>query len=261
MFFQYLCEDYSDKKVKIYEGLLDIFQCVGVQVLWLENNSDCKGICLWVFNWDILKIQLSLFCDGKNCLDELLLVGLQEYIDGLQDDVIIVLYFDGSYGFEYYECYLKEMECFQLVCWINQFGSCSKEELVNVYDNIIFYIDYFLMKVIELFKWNVDKCDMVMIYVFDYGELLGENGVYLYVVFYLIVFQVQIYVLMVMWFVLQVLGNWGIQCSCLDGKCDDKDLSYDNLFYLVFGLLDVQILLYQLVLDIFVSCCVFRVIQ
>ncbi|WP_352230767.1 sulfatase-like hydrolase/transferase, partial [Pseudomonas aeruginosa] len=91
MFSQYPREDYSDKKAKTHEGLLDILQRAGVQVLWLENNSDCKGTCLRVPNRDIPKTQPSPFCDGKNCLDESLLVGLQEYIDGLQDDDGVVL--------------------------------------------------------------------------------------------------------------------------------------------------------------------------
>ncbi|OFL09227.1 phosphoethanolamine transferase, partial [Pseudomonas aeruginosa] len=237
MFSQYPREDYSDKKAKTHEGLLDILQRAGVQVLWLENNSDCKGTCLRVPNRDIPKTQPSPFCDGKNCLDESLLVGLQEYIDGLQDDAIIVLHSDGSHGPEYYERYPKEMERFQPVCRTNQLGSCSKEELVNVYDNTILYTDHFLTKVIELLKRNADKRDTAMIYVSDHGESLGENGVYLHAAPYSIAPQAQIHVPMVMWFAPQALGNWGIQRSCLDGKRDDKDLSHDNLFHSVLGLL------------------------
>ncbi|MDF5796617.1 phosphoethanolamine transferase [Pseudomonas aeruginosa] len=254
MFSQYPREDYSDKKAKTHEGLLDILQRAGVQVLWLENNSDCKGTCLRVPNRDIPKTQPSPFCDGKNCLDESLLVGLQEYIDGLQDDAIIVLHSDGSHGPEYYERYPKEMERFQPVCRTNQLGSCSKEELVNVYDNTILYTDHFLTKVIELLKRNADKRDTAMIYVSDHGESLGENGVYLHAAPYSIAPQAQIHVPMVMWFAPQALGNWGIQRSCLDGKRDDKDLSHDNLFHSVLGLLDVQTSLYQPALDIFASC-------
>ncbi|VTM08717.1 membrane-associated, metal-dependent hydrolase [Pseudomonas aeruginosa] len=61
MFSQYPREDYSDKKAKTHEGLLDILQRAGVQVLWLENNSDCKGTCLRVPNRDIPKTQPSPF--------------------------------------------------------------------------------------------------------------------------------------------------------------------------------------------------------
>lgn len=113
----------------------------------------------------------------------------------------------------------------QPVCRTNQLGSCSKEELVNVYDNTILYTDHFLTKVIELLKRNADKRWRAMIYVSDHGESLGENGVYLHAAPYSIAPQAQIHVPMVMWFALQALGNWGIQRSCLDGKRDDKDLS------------------------------------
>ncbi|WP_163095101.1 sulfatase-like hydrolase/transferase, partial [Acinetobacter baumannii] len=73
---------------------------------------------------------------------------------------------------------------FQPVCRTNQLGSCSKEELVNVYDNTILYTDHFLTKVIELLKRNADKRDTAMIYVSDHGESLGENGVYLHAALY-----------------------------------------------------------------------------
>ena len=105
-----------------------------------------------------------------------------------------------------------------------------------------------------LLKRNADKRDTAMIYVSDHGESLGENGVYLHAAPYSIAPQAQIHVPMVMWFAPQALGNWGIQRSCLDGKRDDKDLSHDNLFHSVLGLLDVQTSLYQPALDIFASC-------
>ena len=66
--------------------------------------------------------------------------------------------------------------------------------------------------------------------------------------------HLDVYKRQVMWFAPQALGNWGIQRSCLDGKRDDKDLSHDNLFHSVLGLLDVQTSLYQPALDIFASC-------
>ena len=97
--------------------------------------------------------------------------------------------------------------CFQPVCRTNQLGSCSKEELVNVYDNTILYTDHFLTKVIELLKRNADKRDTAMIYVSDHGESLGENGVYLHAAPCSIAPQAQIHVPMVMWFAPQALAT------------------------------------------------------
>ena len=70
MFSQYPREDYSDKKAGP-RGLLDILQRAGVQVLWLENNSDCRAPACGCPGTS--EDQPSPFCDGKNCLDESLL--------------------------------------------------------------------------------------------------------------------------------------------------------------------------------------------
>jgi lipid A ethanolaminephosphotransferase len=254
MFSRFPREDYSDKKGKTYESLLDVLQRAGLQVLWLDNNSDCKGTCLRVPHRDIPKNQPGPFCDGNRCLDEALLQDLQAYIDGLKDNAIIVLHSDGSHGPEYYDRYPADMERFKPVCRTNQLGSCSKDELVNVYDNTILYTDFFLSKVIELLKKNSDRYDTSMLYVSDHGESLGENGVYLHAAPYAIAPAAQTHVPMVMWFGPSTLRDLGIDRGCLAGKRDEQDLSHDNLFHSVLGLLDVRTSLYQPGLDIFHSC-------
>ncbi|MFV3414396.1 phosphoethanolamine transferase [Pseudomonas nitroreducens] len=254
MFSKFPREDYSDKKGKTNQGLLDILQRVGVSVLWLDNNSDCKGTCLRVPNRDIPKDQPGPFCDGRNCLDEALLQNLQAYIDGLKDNAIIVLHADGSHGPEYYERYPKSLERFTPVCRTNQLGSCSSEELVNVYDNTILYTDFFLSKVVELLKQNQERFDASMVYVSDHGESLGENGVYLHAAPYAIAPKAQTHVPMVMWFGAGALGGMGVDRACLEKKAASDELSHDNLFHSVLGLYGVQTSLYQPELDIFHSC-------
>lgn len=254
MFSKFPREDYSDKKGKTYQGLLDILQRVGVQVLWLDNNSDCKGTCLRVPHRDISKNQPGPFCDGNRCLDEAMLQDLQAYIDGLKDNAIIVLHADGSHGPEYYDRYPKSMERFAPVCHTNQLGSCSTEELVNVYDNTILYTDFFLSKVVELLKQNQERFDTSMLYVSDHGESLGENGVYLHAAPYAIAPSAQTHVPMVMWFGNGALGGMGVDRGCLEAKAKADELSHDNLFHSVLGLYDVRTSLYQPDLDIFHSC-------
>ena len=254
MFSKFPREDYSDKKGKTNQGLLDILQRVGVSVLWLDNNSDCKGTCLRVPNRDIPKDQPGPFCDGRNCLDEALLQNLQAYIDGLKDNAIIVLHADGSHGPEYYERYPKSLERFTPVCRTNQLGGCSSEELVNVYDNTILYTDFFLSKVVELLKQNQERFDTSMVYVSDHGESLGENGVYLHAAPYAIAPKAQTHVPMVMWFGTGALGGMGVDRACLEKKAASDELSHDNLFHSVLGLYGVQTSLYQPELDIFHSC-------
>jgi lipid A ethanolaminephosphotransferase len=254
MFSKFPRTDYSDKKGKTYESLLDMLQRAGLKVLWLDNNSDCKGTCLRVPHSDIPKTQPSAFCDGQNCLDESLLVGLQAYIDSLQDNAIIVLHSDGSHGPEYYDRYPKSMERFTPVCHTNQLGSCTSDELKNVYDNTILYTDHFLSQTIELLKRNQDKVDTSMIYVSDHGESLGENGIYLHAAPYAIAPSAQTHVPMVMWFGNQTLEDASIDRSCLAAKQNQPDLSHDYMFHSVLGLLGVNTTEYQPALDIFHSC-------
>lgn len=254
MFSMFPRKDYSDKKGKTYEGLLDVMQRAGVQVLWLDNNSDCKGACLRVPHKDIPKNQPSPFCDGNRCLDESLLVGLQPYVDSLKDNAIIVLHADGSHGPEYYDRYPTDQERFKPVCHTNQLGSCSKDELVNVYDNTILYTDHFLAQVVDFLKKNQDKYDTSMIYISDHGESLGENGMYLHAAPYAIAPEAQTHVPMVMWFGDGTLPAAGVDRDCLANKRDQADLSQDYMFHSVLGLFSVQTAVYQPALDIFHSC-------
>jgi lipid A ethanolaminephosphotransferase len=203
---------------------------------------------------DIAKNQPGPFCDGNNCLDEALLADLQSYIDSFKGHAIIVLHADGSHGPEYYERYPKSMERFTPICHTNQLGSCSRDELVNVYDNTILYTDHFLAKVIELLKRNQDSLDTSMVYVSDHGESLGENGLYLHAAPYALAPEAQTHVPMVMWFGNNTLAQLGIDRDCLQGKTGQPDLSHDNLFHSVLGLFEVKTALYQPGLDVFRGC-------
>ena len=255
MFSMFPREDYSNKKGKTYESLLDVLQRAGMQVLWLENNSDCKGVCLRIPNEEISKTQPNNpFCKDKECLDESLLVNLQPYLDQVKDNTLIVLHSMGSHGPEYYKRYPKELEKFTPVCRTNQFSTCTQEELINVYDDSILYTDYFLSKVVELLKANQDRFDTAMWYVSDHGESLGENGVYLHAAPYAIAPEAQTHVPMVMWFGQNTLENQPLDSQCLKQKQDDPSLSHDHIFHSLLGYFSIQTALYQPTLDLFKSC-------
>lgn len=254
MFSNFTRNDYSNKKGKTHEGLLDILQRAGMSVLWLDNNSDCKGTCLRVPNRKIPTDKSNPLCDGKSCLDEALLEGLQTYIDGLGDNAIIVLHVDGSHGPEYYQRYSAAQEHFKPVCRTNQLNTCTQEELINVYDNTIVYTDFFLSKLIDLLKQNSQTRDTAMIYVSDHGESLGENGLYLHAAPYAIAPEAQTHVPMVMWFGSDTLADWNIDKRCLLDKGANAPFSHDNIFHSVLGLMEVNTNTYDGQLDIFKSC-------
>ena len=55
-------------------------------------------------------------------------------------------------------------------------SSCTKEEMINSYDNTILYTDYFISEVIS----KVANKNAILFYLSDHGELLGENGKWLH---------------------------------------------------------------------------------
>lgn len=254
MFSMFERKDYTDKKGKTVESLLDVFQHAGVKVLWVENNSDCKGTCLRSPHRDIPKNQPGPYCDGHNCLDESLLEGLQADIDSMDGNGVIFLHSDGSHGPEYYLRYPPAMEHFTPVCHTNQLGSCSSESLNNVYDNTIVYTDHFLARVVDLLKANQARFDTSMWYVSDHGESLGENGLYLHAAPYAIAPETQKHVPMVLWFGQNTLADAGVSRDCLAAKRDEADLSHDVVFHSLLGLFNVQTQVYKPALDIFSSC-------
>ncbi len=253
MFSKFGRADYSDKKGKTNENVLDMLQRAGVTVFWRDNNSDCKGTCARIGNDDMSKRKHSRFCNDVRCLDEVMLEDLQAYVDSLPDNALIVLHSDGSHGPEYFDRYPDEFERFKPACKTNQLSSCTREEVVNVYDNTILYTDYFLSQVIEFLKRNAEQRDTAMIYVSDHGESLGENGLYLHAAPYSVAPEAQTHVPMVAWFSPEVYNHWGLDQNCLRHKQEDP-LTHDTIFHTLLGLFEVQSQEYKPALDMFTRC-------
>lgn len=165
---------------------------------------------------------------------------------------VFVMYQMGSYGFVYFKCLLFDFKFFQFECKSNVLQQCLCEQVVNVYDNIIVMMDRLLVCFIVWLQMQ-QVFDVGMFYVFDYGELLGENGFYFYGMFYVMVFKEQIYVLMILW----VFEGGGLvvlfKLGCLVGLCDWLVL-YDNFFYIVMGWVGVWVDVYKVDWDLLVGC-------
>ncbi len=253
MFSRFDRDEYSDKKGKTHENVLDMLQRAGVSLFWRNNNSgDCKGTCVRIPHDDVSNRQSGPFCNETRCLDEVMLEDLQAKVDAMGDHAMIVLHSDGSHGPEYFDRYPASFERFTPVCRTNQLGSCSNEELVNVYDNTILYTDHFLNEVIEFLKRNNQR-DTAMIYISDHGESLGENGLYLHAAPYAIAPESQTHVPMLAWFSAGAFQHWGIDRDCLH-KTQEEPLTHDNIFHTLLGLFDVQSSEYKSELDMFNRC-------
>ena len=245
--------NYQDSMANSREGLLDVLQRAGVNVLWRDNNSGCKGVCDRVPYEDVSHLEVPALCGTGECFDEVLLHGLQAYLDGLNHDAVIVLHMKGSHGPAYYKRYPQAFEKFTPVCQSNELDRCQQASIVNAYDNTLVYTDHVLGQLIDLLQHNGQRLDTAMLYISDHGESLGESGIYLHGLPYAIAPSEQTHVPMLMWVSNGMQKRQGIAATCLEGK-GRAPASQDNLFHSVLGLMDVHTKAYSADLDLFRSC-------
>lgn len=230
------------------ENLLDVLSHTkDVNILWRDNNSDSKGVAVRAKFEDYKTSATNTICD-EECRDVGMLVGLQKHINDVKEkDILIVLHQMGNHGPAYYKRYPKEFEIFKPVCQTSELGKCTNEEITNAYDNAILYTDYFLSKVIELLKSNGGKFNTAMLYVSDHGESLGENGIYLHGLPYMMAPKEQKDVAMIMWFggAMASETNYVLLKTRLS-----EAYSHDNVFHTILGMFEVISPVYKPQMDI-----------
>jgi len=239
-------KNYTDKEAKARENVIDVLKRSGASILWRDNNSDSKGVALRVDYQDYKTSQNNTLCEDE-CRDEGMLVGLQEYVNAQQGDIVIVLHQMGNHGPAYYKRYPKSFEKFTPTCQTNQVEKCSSEEIGNAYDNAILYTDYFLSKTIAFLKQNDQNFQTAMIYMADHGESLGEKGLYLHGIPYFMAPDEQTHVGALMWF--GVKSRERIDIASLSQRAS-QEYSHDNLFHTLLGVMGIQTALYDPTKDI-----------
>jgi len=253
MFSNMSRQDYDASKAKNQEGLLDVLKRAGIDVIWRDNQSGCKGTCDRVTLQDVSNLKDPALCANSECRDEILLQGLQSFIDHLDKDTVLVLHQMGSHGPEYFKRYPKEYEHFTPVCESNALNNCSRESIVNGYDNTLVYTDHVLSSLIDVLRSNQEKVDTAMLYLSDHGESLGEYNLFLHGTPYMLAPEQQKHVAMLAWFSDSYQKSYSVDTHCLQ-LSRDKPLSQDNLFHSMLGLLEVQSKVYQHDLDLFAGC-------
>lgn len=246
-------KDYNASTAKTQEGLLDILKRAGLEVVWRDNQSGCKGTCDRVTLNDVSNSIDAELCANNECRDEILLKGLQNFIDHLDKDTVLVLHQMGSHGPEYFKRYPKAFEKFTPVCESNALDNCSKESIVNGYDNTLLYTDHVVASLIDMLRSNQEKVDTAMIYLSDHGESLGEYNLFLHGTPYMLAPDQQKHVPMLAWFSDSYKKAFSLSTDCL-GKSANNPLSQDNLFHSILGLLQVNTLVYEPALDMFAGC-------
>lgn len=174
-------EDYDIDTAKYHENVLDTLSKQGVNVVWRDNNSSSKGVADRVMFEDYKTAETNPNCDVE-CRD----IGMLDGFDALvksgepPKDTLILLHQMGNHGPAYYQRYPKDFEEYNPVCMTNELSKCVAQSVINGYDNAIRYTDYFLSNVIDTLKPYEQDYEVVMVYISDHGESLGENNIYLH---------------------------------------------------------------------------------
>jgi len=236
------------------ENLLDVLKRAGVSVRWLENQAGgCKGVCDRIATDNMRVLDIPGLCGDDHCLDGVFLQGLAERIEATTGDVLLVMHTMGSHGPSYDERYPARYRKYLPVCASNRPQQCSRQSLINSYDNTIRYTDHILAALIDVLKTQVDGADTGLLYVSDHGESLGENGIYLHGFPYLLAPAQQTHIPMIAWLSPQFMQDSGLSADCIERQAQ-KRVSQDNIFSTVMALLDVTAAEYDAELDLFSAC-------
>ena len=245
-------QGYSPGVATKQSNVLDVLEKAGVKTYWRDNNSSCKGVCERIetenfhHDYDVA----SPFYNQGEYVDEILLDKLGTLIKATQNDVLIVLHTMGSHGPAYYKRYPEAFAAFKPVCESNSPYECSDDLVANGYDNTIVYTDFILNKIIALLKNYAHRYDTFMLYVSDHGESLGENGIYLHGLPYVIAPDAQKHVPMIAWLSDGLKQAKGLDEGVIAGFRDNS-VSHDYLAHTLLGLFDIETGLYKKKLNLF----------
>ncbi len=245
--------NYDEAAIHASESLLNVLQHAGLRVVWNDNQSGCKGVCTGVPTRSPDPATLPELCGGGRCLDGALLESSRALLRDASGNLVLVLHQLGNHGPAYYRRYPPAFRRFVPTCETEELSRCSREQIINSYDNALLYTDHVLGQTIDLLHELEPGYDTAMLYVSDHGESLGENGLYLHGVPRAIAPDEQTHVPMVMWFSPGFAARNRLERDCLSTRAQEA-ASHDNLFHTVLGLLDVHTAVYEPALDLGAGC-------
>lgn len=246
-------DDFDVTDAKYTQNLLDILAKGGYDIIWKDNDDGCKGVCARVKSENMVDTKNKKYCTGTYCHDGILLEGLEDQLRNIKQDTLIVLHTMGSHGPTYYNRYPDEFKKFTPTCDTADIQNCSREAIVNTYDNTILYTDYIVSSVIDIVK-KFPELEAGVLYVSDHGESLGENNVYLHGLPYNLAPAEQKEVPFILWMSETMKKYDHVDYDCMKQAALTSDYTHDHLFHSITGLLEVDTPLYKRELDVFKDC-------
>jgi lipid A ethanolaminephosphotransferase len=193
------------------------------------------------------------YCDGESCYDEALLDGLEDYLKNIKQNTLVVLHTIGSHGPTYYKRYPERFKVFRPTCDTAEIQDCTRDEIINTYDNTIVYTDYVVSRTLGILK-KFPGYESGLIYVSDHGESLGEKNIYLHGIPYAIAPKEQTNIPMILWMSENMKRYDHIDYECVKNEAGTKTYSHDNLFHSILGILEINTKVYEPEYDIFRAC-------
>lgn len=243
---------YDEARIRGSESLLHVLARAGVAVHWRDNQAGCKGVCDGLSNDHVQPLNAPGLCSDGHCFDEGLLQGLDRRLAQAEGTQLLVLHMIGSHGPSYFRRYPPTFAHFAPACEDDDLQHCTREQIVNAYDNTLLYTDHVLAQLTAQLRAH-GAIDSALLYVSDHGESLGENRLFLHGMPYAIAPEVQTRVPMVMWW-----SDGFARSTRLDGAClrhrADEPISHDHVFHTLLGLLDVRTALYDARWDVSAAC-------
>lgn len=254
MFSSLTRNNYDGGQARNQSNLMDLLSYAGLETLWLDNDGGSKGVADRIPYLEMDPLANRELCDGTVCYDEVMIEPLQRVISGLKGDGVVALHLIGSHGPTYFKRYPVDMGPFTPACEQASIENCTAEEVVNVYDNTLYYTDYVLGRLIDTLSHARTTHNTALLYLSDHGESLGEHGLYLHGFPYSLAPEEQTQVPMLFWSGDNFAADMHLDTECLRREAREGRYSHDNLFHSVLGLMSIGTGLYDESLDIFASC-------
>ncbi len=132
MFSPFTRAEYSSKKFRQSENLMDVLKYAGLEPLWVENNTGSKRVADRIETIDLSRMQEgNPNCEGGECYDQILVDQLAARIDSFKTNTVVVLHMLGSHGPAYYRRYPADFEVFKPACRTSNFSKCTQQENIN----------------------------------------------------------------------------------------------------------------------------------
>lgn len=230
--------EFTYAKFATHENLVDVIQHAGIAVDWFNNNFSPTGAGV------ALRIKVTTLSDNldqpgcaqKECVDSVFFAPVSRVIAETAQDTLVVLHLAGSH-FPYADRYPDGFDVFKPSCAPQIYQECTRQEIINAYDNSILYNDYVLATIIAMLA-DQDRIIPALLYVSDHGESLGENGVYAHSRPVKSAPPEQFSVPFLLWMAQSYKALFAVDARCIRQKANGT-VSHDNVFHTVLGMLDI----------------------